>query len=118
MKRENIQSHKIIPCASGDVIDRQGFFSAIFAANVSKGTLTAIKVSHCDTADGTFEEVADPYVVVKKGPEAEVEAPAVANFDLDLVGCKQYIKIEATITGEGAAATYAIGLGDAVEQPV
>lgn len=118
MKRALIQNVKVIPCADGEVVDREGYLSAIFAANVSAGTLSGVKISHSDTADGTFEEVGDPYVVVKKGPEADVEAPATVNFDLDLVGCKQFIKVEAVLTGDGAAATYAVALGDAVEQPV
>lgn len=118
MKRQLIQSNKIIPCTSGEVIDREGFISAIFAAKVSKGTLSAIEISHCDTSTGTFVKVPDPMVVVKHGPTGDIGEGDLANFDIDLVGCKRYIKITATLTGTDAAATYAVALGDSVEAPV
>lgn len=117
MKRELIQNTRVIPCSSGDVIDREGMLSAVFAANVTAGTKVAIAVTHCDTKDGTFTNVTDPIVVM--GADAiEVSAPQVVNFDLDLIGCKQFIKVTATLTGTGAAATYAIALGDAAKAPV
>lgn len=118
MKRQLIQNVKVMPYTSGDVIDRRGFLSAILAAKVSAGEMVAIKVAHCDTAAGTFEDVKDEFIVVGSKPEAAVAAGDDVNFDLDLVGCKQFIKITATLTGADAAATYAVALGDAVEVPV
>lgn len=118
MKRQLIQSNKIIPCTSGEAIDREGFLSAIFAAKIGKGTLSAIAITHCDTADGTFEDVPDPMVIVKNGPTGDIKEGEIANFDIDLVGCKRFIKITASLTGTDAAATYAVALGDSVEAPV
>lgn len=47
--------------------------------------------------------------------EASFTATALVNFDIDLVGCKRYIKIN--VTGP-TTATYAVALGDPVEAPV
>lgn len=43
----------------------------------------------------------------------EGPAAAVANLDIDLVGCKEFIKI--TVTGGTAGA---LALGDAIDYPV
>ena len=118
MKRELIQNVKVMPYTSGAEIDREGYLSAILAANVTAGEKVTIAVTHSDTSGGTFEAVADTGLIVGGKAEIEVAAPADVNFDLDLVGCKRFVKITATLTGSGAAATYAVALGDAVEVPV
>lgn len=118
MKRELVQNIKVTPYTSGEAIDREGFLSAIFAAKVTAGEKVKIAVTHSDTSDGTFEAVPDDFIVIGKSDEAEVTAPATVNFDLDLLGCKQYIKVTATLTGTGAAATYAVALGDPANMPV
>lgn len=118
MKRELIQNIKVMPYSSGDAIDREGFLSAILAAKVSAGEKLSIAVTHCDTDSGSFEAVTDTRLIVGGSNEVSVEAGAEVNYDLDLVGCKRYIKITASLTGSGAAATYAVALGDAAEVPV
>ena len=42
----------------------------------------------------------------------EAEAEAVANLNIDLIGCKEFVKI--TVTGAEAGA---LVLGDATDQP-
>lgn len=117
MKREHIQNTRVIPCANGEVIDREGMLSAVFAANVTAGDKIAIAITHCDTSDGSFTDVTDQAAMI--GPaEVDVTAPQIVNFDIDLIGCKQFIKITATLSGSGADATYAVALGDAADSPV
>lgn len=117
MKRENIQNTRVIPCANGDVIDRAGMLSAVFAAKVTAGTKVAIAITHSDTSGGSFTPVTDQVAII--GPaEVAVTAPQIVNFDIDLIGCKQFIKITATLSGSDADATYAIALGDAANAPV
>ena len=85
MKRALIQNVKVMPYTLETAIDREGYLSAILAASVTAGT------------------------------SAKVSATALVNFDIDLVGCKRYIKIN--VTGP-TTATYAVALGDPVEAPV
>ena len=60
MKRELIENVKVVPYASGTVIDRDGFLSGIFAASIGSitGTPTAAKlkiaVTESDTSGGTY----------------------------------------------------------------
>lgn len=115
MKRALIQNVKVMPYTLETAIDREGYLSAILAASITEGTSAKIAVTHCDTQDGSFEAVPDDYIVVGGKDEVSVTATAVVNFDIDLVGCKRYIKIN--VTGP-TSATYAVALGDAVEVPV
>lgn len=136
MKRELFDNVMVIPGASGAVIDRHGFLSAVFAADVGSftgdptGASLSIKVEHCDTANGSFAAVPDKKLDPEHASEGGV-LPAVAvaadetvQFNLDLLGCKRYIKITPTITFEGGtspaagSAAYALVLGDAAEAPV
>lgn len=118
MKRELINNTKVIPYTSGAVVDRGGFLSAILAANVSAaGTLT-VAVTHSDTATGTFVPVPDEFITLgENAVDVPVAAGDIANFDIDLVGCKQFVKITVT-AGGSAAATYAVALGDPQVAPV
>ena len=59
MKRELFDNVMVIANASGAVIDREGFLSAVFAADVGAftgeptGATLSIKVEHCDTDSGS-----------------------------------------------------------------
>lgn len=118
MKRELLKNIKVIPYTSGTAIDRESFLSAVVAASVTAGAKVKIEVTHCDTENGSYTNVTDKLIVVDGTNEAEITAPATVNFDLDLIGCKRFIKITATLTGDSAAATYAVVLGDPAEMPV
>lgn len=134
MNNRLLESVKVTPYASAAVIDRAGFNSAIFAASITSitGDPTAAKlgiaITECDTADGDFAAVADTLVIpdgVKEWPiDLEAATPALhINVDLDLIGCKRYIKITATVTltaGTTPASTnaYALALGDSRTAPV
>ena len=110
MKRALIQNVKVMPYTLETAIDREGYLSAILAASVTAGTSAKVSVTHCDS----YEAVPDDFIVVGKD-EASFTATALVNFDIDLVGCKRYIKIN--VTGP-TTATYAVALGDPVEAPV
>lgn len=136
MKRELFDNVTVIAGASGTVIDRKGFLSAVFAADL--GTFAgdpdsaslSVKVEHCDTEEGTFEAVLDnrldPEHTVENGtlPVMPVDAGANVQLKLDLLGCKRYIKITPTVSFEGGtnpsagSAAYALVLGDPAEAPV
>lgn len=114
MKRALIQNVKVMPYTLETAIDREGYLSAILAASVTAGTSAKVSVTHCDTENGSYEAVPDDFIVVGKD-EASFTATALVNFDIDLVGCKRYIKINVT---SPTTATYAVALGDPVEAPV
>lgn len=118
MKRALIETVKVYPYTSGAVIDREGFLSAILGASVTAAGTLSVEVTHSDTSDGSFAVVDDAFVGVGKAlAEVDVAADSIINFDLDLLGCKRYVKLTIT-AGGSAAATYAIALGDKNEQPV
>lgn len=126
MKRELLQNVKALPYTSGSVIDRAGFLSAVIAVAAVAAGNVKVTVSHCDTSDGTFEDVADEKLFVGGGDEAAgLKVNDIADFDVDLVGCKQYIKVAlngtAAATGSGDSAktaACAVVLGDRYTQPV
>ena len=136
MKRELFDNVTVVVGASGTVVDREGFLSAIFAASVGEitgsptSTELSVKVEHCDTADGTFERVddtmLDPEHVTSGGilKDAAVESKDTLQMNLDLVGCKRYIKVTSDITFAGGTspeasdAVYALILGDPAGSPV
>lgn len=136
MKRELFDNIMVIANASGAVVDREGFLSAVFAADVGSftgeptGATLSIKVEHCDTDSGSFEAVPDPKLdpehTATDGvlPVATVSDGDAVQFNLDLLGCKRYIKVTPTISFEGgaspeaSAAAYALVLGDPAEAPV
>ena len=128
MKRELFDNVAIV-IGSGKAVDREGFLSAVFAASV--GTITGSpKVEHCDTEDGTFEVVPDtkldPDATTLNGilGECAVSSNDEVKMNLDLLGCKRYIKITPTISFTGGTspaaggAAYALVLGDPVQAPV
>lgn len=123
MKRELIQNVKAVPYTNGDAIDRAGFLSAVLAVKAAAAGDMTVAVTHSDTATGTFENVPDACLFVGGGASASgLKAGDIANFDIDLVGCKQFVKL----TASGAAATPASGgtlacavvLGDHAQDPV
>ena len=117
MNRDLIQNVNAIPYTSGDVIDREGFLSGVVAVAAKAAGDVKVEVTHADTADGTFEAVPDTRLVVGGTAEAkELAESDVANFDLDLIGCKNYIKI--TVSGTAAGGGIAVVLGDKSAQPV
>ena len=134
MKRALLENNKVI--LNPDIVDRKGFLSAIFALKVSgsvtDGTTASIMIEHCDTEDGEFEAVQDTEVypslrVNDKKPgmleKIEIVAEKDINIDIDLLGCRRFLKITASFKdGDGGSAevTYAgaIVLGDSTEVPV
>lgn len=123
MKRELFQNVIVQPYTSGDAAPREGFLSAVIGAKIGTAGALTLTVTHCDTADGTFEAVKDTLVFPEKqttGGAFTTGALAkddVVNFDIDLLGCKNFVKI----TASGAAATgttLALALGDSRAQPV
>ena len=80
-----------------------------------------IKVETADSTAGPYEPVKDGRIFVDNPVnedgeaviENEAEAQAVANLDIDLIGCKSCVKITATNGTIGALA-----LGDATNCPV
>lgn len=125
MKRALFDTVTVLPFASGNVVDRTGYESAVLAVTVEASQTATIKV---ETADSTADSTAGPYEPVKDSRifvdnpvnedgeaviENEAEAQAVANLDIDLIGCKSFVKITATNGTIGALA-----LGDATNCPV
>ena len=122
MKRALFDTVTVLPFASGSVFDRTGYESAVLAVTLAANSEATVKVEHCDTIDGTFVAVPDSRLFVdnpvdKSTGEAiitnEAEEDAVANLDIDLIGCKAFVKI--TVTGGTAGA---LALGDATDAPV
>jgi len=118
MKRELFQNVVVQPYTSGDVVEKRGFLSAVIGAKVSAAGPLTVTVTHSD--DGTtFEPVKDELVFLEKITENGIlttesfEKDDIANIDLDLVGLKDYIKIEVT-----GADSLALALGDSHTQPV
>ena len=112
MKRELYNNVKLIPGGTAVAIDRSGFLSAIVAASVTTaadGQKVAFSVTHCDTQDGEFVAVDDDHIGID-GPLRDM-----LNVDIDLLGCKQYIKITPTTE---ATVVYAVVLGDPAQAPV
>jgi len=129
MKRELFKNIAVTVSPEGKAIDRQGFFSAVLAVSVGEITgepdkcLLSVKLEHGDSADGTFTEVTDAMLDPERAsedgkiPDREVESGSSGEIQMDLLGCKQYIKMTPSISFEGgtsptAAATYALVLGD------
>ena len=121
MKRALFDTVTVLPFASGSVFDRMGYESAVLAVTVAAGGKATVKAEHCDTADGTFAAIPDTRLFIDNPRDTagnavianESEAEAVANLDIDLIGCKQFVKITVT---DGTAG--ALALGDATDHPV
>ena len=118
MKRNLYGSIKAMPYTSGKAVDRKGYLSAVLAAGASAAGTLAVAVSECDTAGGSFTAVADERVAMGRDLSSiAVGQNELVAVELDLVGCKQYIKVTVT-PGGSAAATYALVLGDPARMPV
>lgn len=138
MKRALIQSVKVTPYTSETAIDREGFLSGILAVKVGTpsgsptGMAVKLTITESDQQNTGFEPVKDKLVCVGNAPLDDAGVISVTtnaaggelvNFDLDLVGLKQYIKVKVDITCSGGSgpsceATAALALGDASEVPV
>lgn len=138
MKRLLFENIKVMPYANGQVTDRLGVLSGVLGINVTAvddSAAAVVAVTHCDTRDGTFEPVKDDGIflgetVVERDPTGKiiqcsasvpVTAGQLINVDIDLLGCKQYIKVNVTYVAKAvtvsATAEYAIVLGDCHEAP-
>lgn len=138
MKRELLKNVKVMPYTSGDVLHRSGFLSAVLGIKVDSITgnpdacKLILKIEHGDDADGEFVPVEDPMIALGEIPMSDkagiftgipVEEGDTIKLDLDLVGCKEYVKITAEFKHEGgespkATAVCAIALGDKNFSPV
>lgn len=137
MKRELFDNVKLIGKANDVAIDRAGFLSGVLA--VSVGAITgeptesslSITITHADTEDGEFEAVTDAMIGLEEHPSTNgvfnkitVESVDQVSVNLDLIGCKQYIKITPVIEFTGGTdpaasnASYALVLGDPSVSPV
>ena len=117
MKRNLFGNVKVLPCASGTVVDREGFLSAVIAANASADDTLTFTVTESDSADGTFANVADEHVTMGRGVSAlPAKKGEALNIDLDLVGCKRFIKVEA-VWAKSTTVSCALVLGDPVKTP-
>lgn len=121
MKKALFDNVAVLPYTSGDVVDRLGYESAVLAVTVTASQTATVKIEHCDTEAGDYETVPDSRVFVDNpvdtSGQATLEndntADIVANLDVDLIGCKRYIKLIVTNGTAGAVA-----LGDATDYPV
>lgn len=123
MKRELIQNTKVQPYTSGEAVERTLFLSCIVGAVIGTAGELTLTLTHCDTADGTFEPVKDKKVFIDRQSEngeltvTELMVNDVVNIDIDFAGLKNYVKI--TASGTAASSTVlAIALGDHSTQPV
>ena len=121
MKRELLKNVMVLPYASGSVVDREGFLSAVLGVSAVAAGDLKVTVTHSDTADGTFTDVTDKVLFIDNLDEATgLKVNGVANF-----GCKQFVKFTlsgaAAATGSGETAktaSCAVVLGDPYTQPV
>ena len=137
MKRELLENVKVQPYTSGSAIDREGYLSAVLgvslgaASGTPTGIIVKVTLTECDTESGSYTPVADKLVVPGKTTddtgavtiEADPAGSELHNIDIDLVGCKQFIKATVAVectggTSPSCTATCAIALGDKNVQPV
>lgn len=138
MKRELIENVRVTPYTSGTAFDREGFLSGVLGVLIgtpSGGPETMqakVVLTECDTEGGTFTVCKDKLIPVGKGMldddgavavEVDAAGGSLVNFDLDLLGCKKYVKATVSVVCTGGSspsctATAALALGDADEVPV
>lgn len=131
MKRELFKNIKALPYASAAAVDRLGFSSGVLAAKISAvtGAPTAAKlavaVTHSDTVGGDYAAVTDDFIFPDGANEfaIDVEDGLEVNIPIDLVGCKQFVKVTCTVTftagtTPGSTNAYALVLGDPTAAPV
>lgn len=119
MQRALFERVKVLPYTAGAAIERGGKLSAVLgvACSAATGTPTlSITLSHCDTENGTYDGVQDSRALLFPQPVA-LAKDGTYMLNIDLLGCKQFVKITPTITGTATCA-YALALGDADQQPV
>lgn len=116
MKRALFDTVKVIPYTSGDTIDRNAdgacYLSARLAVQATAAGELTVTVSDCDTENGTFTPVTDPFLLLGEKP-AELAANDTANVNIDLEGCRRYLQITSSLAG-----TCALALGDSRDYPV
>lgn len=142
MKRALIQSVKVTPYTSEDAINREGFLSGILAVKVGSptgsptgspsGLAVKLTITESDQRDSGYAPVKDKLVCVGNAPldaagaisvSTDAKGGELVNFDLDLVGLKQYVKVKVEMvctdgSSPSCTATAALALGDASEVPV
>ena len=137
MKRALIQNVKVTPYTSADAIDREGFLSAVLGVlvgtptGIPTGMAVKLTITESDEKDGDYAPAADKLIPIDKALDGDgaisidtdAKGGALVNIDLDLVGCKQFVKIKYEITctdgsSPSCSATAALVLGDASEVPV
>lgn len=114
MKRALFDTVTVLPFASGNVVDRTGYESAVLAVTVEASQTATIKVETADSTAGPYEPVKDSRIFVDNPVnedgeaviENEAEAQAVANLDIDLIGCNTLF---GSLSGSSVAASVAIG---------
>ena len=122
MKRNLFENVKVQPYASGEVVDKRDFLSAILGCKIGAAGKLVLTVTHGDTnaaADAVTDERVFPESKTT-GSVYEIDNLAkddVVDIDIDLLGLRDYVKI--TASGAAAANTaLALALGDAREMPV
>lgn len=139
MKRILFESIKTMPYTPDQPVNRLGALSSVLGIQVSAAdpnTVATITVSHCDTVGGTYAPVLDERLFLDntivgrdsagKITQASTVVPVAAgellNLDIDLIGCDQFVKINAEYSAAGVAATvtatYALTLGDYNSPPL
>lgn len=118
MKRELFQNVLAIPCKSGDVVDREGYLSAVVGAVVGSSGSMTLTVEHSDDGE-TFRPVTDERVFPEKqtkdgkfvfekpvgaeDDEGSVDTTGVVNVDVDLIGLKRFVKFTVEMSAEGTS---------------
>lgn len=121
MKRALFDNIKVQPYNSGTAIDRDGFLSAVLTVNALAAGTVKVAVTHSDTATGSFEALNDPRLFMDGAEEVTAAKGDNAVFNIDLLGCKQFVKFTVSGTGtsaESATSACALVLGDAAQAPV
>ncbi len=133
MKRTLFNSIKALPYTLDEAVDRLGTLSAVLGIAVSaaaEGAQARVTLTHADAKDGSYEPVLDHRVFMDEtGTDRDGDGHVAAafttvtvaegdlvNIEIDLLGCKQFIKVSVAYTAEGAdaevTAAYVLTLGD------
>lgn len=138
MKRLLFESVKAIPYSLAQAVDRLDALSGVLGISVTsadENTVATITVAHCDTSDGEYSLVTDERLFLddtiverdakNKSVQSIVTVGAaegeLVNIDIDLVGCKRFVKINVEYAaGDDVAdvtAAYVFTLGDFGQNP-
>jgi len=118
MKRALFDTVKVRPHAIADAIDREAYLSLVLGIVCSAATATpsvTFKLQHAATSDGSFVDVPDELAIITKQP-ISLAKNGVYQLNVDLLGCKRFVKVVPTIEGTATLA-YALALGDNPTQP-